>query len=321
MTPPDRVGGVGRPLRLRRACHVVPGSQQRMLAKACTLAADEVILDLEDAVAPSQKSTARAMVAAALAAGGFAAATVAVRINMVDGPHAHRDLIEVVGAAPAAVDVVVVPKVESPAHIAFVDHLLSGIEHDHGLPVGTIGIEAQIESAAGVVASHAVATACPRRMEALVLGPGDLAADLGMLTTTIGGDVEGYPGDGWHALRMGMRVAATAAGIQAVDGPYAQLDDPDGLQRHARQARSLGYDGKWSIHPAQIAVITEVFSVSPDDFARACELVAAYEAAQRDGHGAVRRDEAMVDEATLRMAQAIVARGRLAGMGAAPPRG
>lgn len=301
-------------MRLRRSCHVVPGAHERMLAKALTLPADEVILDLEDAVAPQQKPTARGMVASALRRGGFAAPTVAVRINAVDGPHAHRDLIDAVGAAPSGVGIVVVPKVESPAELAFVDHLLAGIEHDHRIPVGTIGLEAQIESAAGLVAADRIAAACPRRMEALVLGPGDLAADLGMVTTTIGGDVEGYPGDGWHAVRMGLRVAARAAGLQVVDGPYAQLDDPGGLERHARHARSLGYDGKWSIHPAQIAVLNDVFSVSQADFARAVALIDAYEHAQQQGQGAVRLDDAMVDEATLRIAQGVVARGRLAGL-------
>lgn len=299
---------MARPPRPRRSCHVVPGSSERMLARAASLRADETILDLEDSVAAGRKGAdVRAAVAAALR-GGLGARTAAVRVNPVDTPHHHRDVVAVVEAAGAALDVVVVPKVDDPGHVTFADHLLSALEAELGLPAGGIGLEAQIESARGLVAVESIAAACPRRLEALVLGPGDLAASLGMPHATIGAPLEGYPGDGWHHALMRVLVAARAHGLQAVDGPYARIRDPEGLRAAAGRSRALGYDGKWSVHPDQIPVLEEVYGVPADDLAWARRVLGALAEAEAAGAGAARLDGEMVDEATRAMAERLVAR-------------
>lgn len=290
-----------------------------MIAKAAGLDADMVFLDLEDSVAPAAKGDARARVANAILGLDWRAPTLAVRVNPVVSPYCLRDLTEVVGTAGRRIDVVILPKLDDPGHLAFADHLLAALESELGLEAGSIGVDAQIESARGLAAVEAIAACCPRRLEALVLGPGDLAADLGTATATIGGPVAGYPGDGWHAILSRLLVAARATGLQAIDGPYAAIDDPEGLAASAARSRALGYDGKWSIHPSQIAALNAAYGVAREDFDRACAVVEAYERAVAQGRGAVRVDGEMVDEATRRMAGRIVARGRLAGM--EPPAG
>lgn len=299
-----------RPPRARRSCHVVPGSSPRMLVKAAGLEADEVILDLEDSVAPGQKGDgARQAVVAALRR-GLRARTVAVRVNPVDGPHCHRDLAAVASAAP---DVIVLPKVDDPSHVTFADHLLNALEEEAGLPRGGIGLEAQVETARGLGCAEAIAAACPERMEALVFGPGDLAASLGMPRTTIGAPVPGYPGDAWHHVLGRIVVAARAAGLQAVDGPYAVIADLDGLAEAAARSRALGFDGKWSIHPSQIVPLNAAYGVAAPELARARRVLEAHAAAAEAGAGAAALDGEMIDDATRRMAESVIERARLTG--------
>ena len=281
-----------------------------MLAKVPGLGADEVILDLEDAVAEDAKAPARAAVAAAARAGA-GGATVAVRVNAVDTPHCHRDVVAVMEAAGAAVQVIVLPKVDDPGHVHFADHLLSALEHELGLPAGGIGLEAQIETPQGLVNAEAIAAA--PRVEALVVGPGDLAASLGMPHTAIGAPVPDYPGDGWHHVLGRVVVAARAAGVQAVDGPWAVIDDEDGLVASARRSRGLGYDGKWSIHPRQIGPLNEVYGVPEAALAHARRVLDAHAAAAARGEGAASLDGEMIDEATRAMAARLVERARLTG--------
>ena len=279
-----------------------------MLEVAASLRADEVILDLEDSVAPGAKgSDARDAVVGALRA-GLAAPTHAVRVNAVDTPFCHRDIVAVVAGAGEALDVIVLPKVDDPGHVVFADHLLTALEAELGLPHGHVGLEAQIESARGLVNVEAIAACRPGRLEALVLGPGDLAASLGMPHTTIGAPVPGYPGDGWHAALTRILVAARAFGLQAVNGPYAAIRDLDGLRASAGRSRALGYDGKWSIHPGQIEPIEEVFAVPAADLERARRVLAAHADAVAAGRGAASLDGEMIDEATRRMAEALVRR-------------
>ena len=308
-----------RPPRARRSCHVVPGSSERMLARAAGLAADEVILDLEDSVAAGRKGDAvRAAVAAA--AGGLRARTRAVRVNPVDTPHHHRDVVGVLERAGAAIDVIVVPKVDDVSHVTFADHLIGALEAELRLPAGGIGLEVQIETARALAGVEAIAAACPGRLEALVVGPGDLAASLGMPHTTIGAPVPGYPGDGWHHALMRVLVAARAAALQAIDGPYASFRDLAGLRESAGRSRALGYDGKWSIHPDQIPILDEIYGVLPAELARAHRVLAAHAGAAASGAGAATLDGEMIDEATRAMAERLVARATLAGTaGEAPP--
>lgn len=311
---------VTRPLRLRRSCHVVPATSPRMLEKATGLPADEVILDLEDSIAPGLKGgEARDRVVAALRAGGFRAPTVAVRVNAVDTPDCHRDLEAVVAGAGDRVDVIVLPKVDDEGHLAFAHHLLGALEAEAGLPAGRIGLEAQIETARGLVGAERIAAACPARLEALVFGPGDFAASVGMPQTTIGAPAPDYPGDVWHHALARIAVAAKAEGLQAVDGPYAGIRDAEGLEASARRSRALGLDGKWSVHPAQIEVLNAVYGVSQAEFDRALVVLDALDRAGARGQGAVASGGQMVDEATRKLAERLVARGRLAGMNPTPP--
>jgi citrate lyase subunit beta / citryl-CoA lyase len=303
-----------RPARSRRTCHAVPGSSERFLAKAAELTADEVFLDLEDAVAQAEKDRAREQVIAALRGQEFGAATVVVRVNGTDTPHYYKDLVAVVEQAGDRLDAIMLPKVRTPGDVEMTDKLLAQIELATGLPVGRIGIEAQIEDATGLIACEAIAAASPR-METLIFGPGDYSAAIGIPITTIGGAPDGYPGDHLNYVYTRLVVAARAAGIQAIDGPYAAVKDEDGLRERARLARALGLDGKWTIHPGQIEIVNEVFSPTREEWERAEAMLAAYEEAGSEGRGAAIFEGEMIDEANRKMAERLAQAGRAAGYG------
>jgi citrate lyase subunit beta/citryl-CoA lyase len=299
-----------RPLRARRTCHAVPGTNERFLAKAPTLGADEVFLDLEDAAAADRKELARANVIEALKTLDFAGTTVVVRVNATDTPHYYRDVIDVVEQAGEQLDAIMLPKVRTPGDVEMTDKLLRGIELARGLEVGRIGIEAQIEDASGLIACEEIAVASPR-METLIFGPGDYSADVGIPITTIGGAPEGYPGDHLNYVYSRLVVAARAAGLQVIDGPYGRIEDVEGLIERARIARALGMDGKWTIHPSQIAPLNELFTPARSDFERATAMLAAFEHATS---GATLFEGEMIDEANRKMAERIVRAGRAAGL-------
>jgi citrate lyase subunit beta/citryl-CoA lyase len=294
-----------------------------MIEKSRALGADEVFLDLEDAVAPAAKDDARATVAAALRDGGWTAPTVGVRVNDWSTMWTHRDVVDVVGAAGAHVDCIVLPKVESPHHVAALDLLLTQLERAHDLDVGRIGIEAQIESARGLLAVDAIA-ASSIRLQSLVFGPADFMASVNMRGLVVGEQPPGYDGgDAFHHALMTILVAARAHDLQAIDGPYLQVRDVDGFRRQARRTAALGYDGKWVLHPDQIDVGNEVFAPSQDDFDHAEDILAAYDASTSDAggrRGAVMLGDEMIDEASRKMALVVVAKGRAAGMRRSAPR-
>ncbi|WP_300610559.1 CoA ester lyase [Trebonia sp.] len=300
--------------RARRTCLSVPASSERFLARARDLAADEVMLDLEDSVAPGAKDDARALAVRALREGGWQGRLVAVRVNGVTTPWAYRDVIAVVEGAPGAVGSLVLPKVSSPAAVTWLDLLLGQAEQAAGLAPGGIGIQAQIEDAAGLAAAEAVAAASPR-LVSLVFGPADFTASVGMRSLTVGGQPEGYPFDAHHYPLMRILVAARAVGLQAIDGPYARIQDADGLRAAAGSAAALGYDGKWVLHPAQIDVVNEAFTPPAADYARAVRILAAYDrATSADRRGAVMLDGEMIDEASRKIALMIAAKGEAAGL-------
>ena len=300
---------MSRPTRPRRSCHTVPGANPRFLAKAPSLPADEVMLDLEDAIAAGEKELARERVVDALRVLDFGAKTVAVRINGTDTRHYYRDLIAVVEQVGAKLDAVVLPKVRTPGDVEMTGKLLTQLELTSGLEVGRIGIEAQIEDPQGLLACEQIATASPR-MEALIFGPGDYSAAVGIPVTTIGGTPEGYPGDHLNYVYSRLVLAARVAGIQAIDGPYATIEDTDGLMHRSRVARALGMDGKWTIHPTQIAVVNEIFAPTREEFDRAGAILAAYSDAAA---GATTFGGEMIDEASRRMAERVVLAGEAAG--------
>jgi len=286
-----------------------------MQAKAATLDADLVLLDLEDATAPSEKPTARAVVVESLRTLDFGRRAVAVRVNGADTPWCYRDVVDVVEPAGDRIDTVILPKVESAADVAFLDRLLAQIEMAQGWPVGRIGVEVLIESAAGLQRVDEIASASPR-LQALIFGPGDLSASLGLGQLTIGTPDTDYPGDIWHYALVRLLVAARSNGLLAIDGPYAAFADLDGLQRSARRTATLGFDGKWVIHPTQIDVVNRAFSPDAAVYARAEGILAAYrEATDGEGRGAVRFEGEMIDEATRKMAESVARRGRWLGVG------
>src|SRR4051812_22500627 len=229
--------------RPRRSCHAVPGSSERFLAKAAGLEADEVFLDLEDAVAPTEKERARELVIAALREQDFGGKTVVVRVNGTGTPHYYRDLIDVVEQAGDRLDAVMLPKARTPGDVEMTAKLLTQIELARSLPVGRIGIEAQIEDAVGLLACEAIAAASPR-METLIFGPGDYSAAVGIPVTTIGGAPEGYPGDHLNYVYSRLVVAAPAAGLPAVDGPHAPGGGAHGPRERAPPGPAPGVGGK-----------------------------------------------------------------------------
>jgi citrate lyase subunit beta/citryl-CoA lyase len=292
-----------------RSLLFVPGSRPDMMRKAAVSAADAVCLDLEDSVAPGEKPAARAHVVEALRALDFGSRARLVRINGVDTPFAYRDLVDVCEAAGERLDLVMLPKVSAPRDVEFVDTLLSQIGAAFRRDA-TIRIEAQIETAQGLLAVREIASASPR-LDALAFGPGDYAASMRMPLASIGerdahDDV--YPGHRWHAAMHMIVAAARANGLRCMDGPYAGFRDAAGFERSCRIARALGFDGKQCIHPSQIDTVNTVFAPSEEEVTRARALVEAYEASVASGHGAATHDGRMIDAASLRMARSILGR-------------
>ncbi|MER7213691.1 CoA ester lyase [Streptosporangium sp. NPDC000239] len=302
-------------MRSRRSCLAVPGSNPRFLEKAQGLPADEVFLDLEDSVAPSAKEGARKNVVAALREGDWSGRTRVVRVNDLSTQWTYRDVIEVVEGAGEFLDCLMLPKVEDPAQVVWLDTLLTQIEKANGLPVGRIGIEAQIESARGLVNVDAVGGAS-RRLETLVFGPADFMASINMRTLVVGEQPPGYTeGDAYHYILMRILMAARTHGLQAVDGPYLAIRDLDGFRRVAGRSAALGFDGKWVLHPTQIEAANEVFSPSQEDYDRAELILDAYDHYTTvEGRGAVMLGDEMIDEASRKMALVVTAKGRAAGM-------
>jgi citrate lyase subunit beta / citryl-CoA lyase len=291
-----------------------------MIEKAKGLPADEVFLDLEDAVAPDAKAEARGAVAAALAEPGWVGQLRGVRVNDWTTPWTYADIIEVVAGVASRpgglLDVVVLPKVIDVSHIHALDLLLTQLETTHGLPVGRIGIEAQIENAQGLTNVDAIAAG--PRVQALVLGPADMAASLNMRTLEVGEQPEGYDvGDAHHHVLMRILVAARTCGVLAIDGPYLKVRDVDGFRRVAGRSAALGYDGKWVLHPDQIEAGNEIFSPRQEAYDHAELILEAYEwHTSRAGgaRGAVMLGDEMIDEASRKMALVIAGKGRAAGM-------
>lgn len=284
-----------------------------MLAKGPTLPADEVFMDLEDSVAPLAKEEARGNVIDALKNNDWTGKTVVVRINSIDTQWAADDLKTVVEAAGLYLDCIMIPKVQHPDEVMFVDHLLRMIEVNTSLEKH-IGIEAQIETATGLKNVWDIAHSSDR-LETLIFGPADMSASLGLPTVTAGLPMPGYPGDHWHWVLETILVAARSAKLQAIDGPYLLIKDLDGFREMAMRARALGYDGKWALHPGQVDVLNEVFTPSQEEYDKAEALLEAYRhATDVEKRGAVMFGNEMIDEASRKMAEQFADRGRAAGM-------
>jgi citrate lyase subunit beta / citryl-CoA lyase len=296
--------------RLRRSELTTPASDPKMLAKAAVSAADVVVIDLEDGVAPSAKHEARAGAITALRELAWGPSR-AVRINAVDSPWCHDDLIAVVDDPNALPDVIVIPKVHGPREVWFVDDLLGQLERKHGLRPGRIGIEVLIEDVRALARVEEIAS-CSARIEALVLGVGDLAASQGMRLGHIGAPSP-YPGDIWHHARTRMIVAARAAGVEAIDGPHADLADLDGFTATSETFAQLGGVGRWCIHPSQVAPANRVFAPTAQEITEAEHVLSAIGEAAARGAGAASLDGQMIDPATARNFELTLHRAALTG--------
>jgi citrate lyase subunit beta / citryl-CoA lyase len=269
-----------------------------MLAKAAELAADEIILDLEDAVPANEKTDAtRSRVIAAILGSHWHVRTRSVRVNAVGTPWFEDDVRQLVRHAGTAINSIVLPKVESSDDIGTAAALVGG----------RVVLEAQIESARGLIEVERIAGASPR-LDALIFGPGDFAASLGIPQLDIGGFDQHYPGDQWHYARARIAVAAHAFGLDAIDGPYSAIDDVAGFRESARRARLVGFIGKWAIHPSQISICNETFSPTTDEIRHAELVLATLEQAAQSGYGTAALGGTMIDEASRRMAEAVLGR-------------
>lgn len=292
--------------RLQRSELAVPGSQPALFPKALESAADYVFLDLEDAVAPADKEAARKNVITGLHDHGWRdrKKTISVRVNAIDTHYFYRDVVDVVEEAGHRLDTVLVPKVGVPGDVYLVDALLTQIETAKGIS-HRIGIEILIETALGLANVEDIAQASGR-LEAMHFGVADFAASMHARTVSMGGLNPDYPGDQWHAAMSRMLTACRAYGLRALDGPFGDFKDPEGFRAAARRAAALGYEGKWAIHPSQIALANEVFTPPEAEVDRARRILAALDDAARQGRGAAQLDGRMIDAASARMARNIV---------------
>lgn len=304
-------------LRPRRSNMAVPGSNTRFLEKAQGLDADQVFLDLEDAVAPLAKADARRNIVEVLNTGEWGRKIRTVRVNDWTTAWTYQDVIAVVEGAGANLDCLMLPKVQDAGQVTALDALVTQIERTMGLEVGRIGIEVQIENALGLVNVDAIAQASPR-VETIIFGPADFMASINMKTLVVGEQPAGYvEGDAYHYILMRLLMAARAYGKQAIDGPYLAIRDEAGFRRTAERSAALGFDGKWTLHPDQIAAANEVYSPRQADYDHAENILDAYAhatSAEGGATGAVMLGDEMIDEASRKMALVIAGKGRAAGM-------
>src|ERR1700726_2389794 len=306
-----------RPLP-RRSCLSVPGSSEKMMGKAPTLGADMVFLDLEDAVAPLEKVGARAKVVDAIKNQDWGDKVLCVRVNAWDTKWTYGDVIEVVGNAGERLEEIMLPKVQSAAEVIAMDLLLTQVEKNSGLPVGHIGIEAQIETARGLINVDEICAASPR-LETIIFGPADFAASIEMPVLTGGIEIPEYPGDHFNYVFSRILMAGRANGLQVIDGPFLKVRELDALRAYAMRSRMLGYDGKWALTPDQAVVLNEVYSPTQEQFDRAFDILDAYQKATEDDRkGAVMFGDEMIDEASRKMAIKFVSRGERAGLTRSP---
>jgi citrate lyase subunit beta/citryl-CoA lyase len=298
----------------RRSCHSVPGSNPRFIEKAQSLPADMVFLDLEDSVAPKEKEGARKTAGEAIREGSWGDTVMCIRVNDWSTRWTVFDILEVVTQAGERLDEIMLPKVENAAQVVATDMVLRQAEIQAGIPVGHIGIEAQIETTRGLINVEEICAAS-RRLETIVFGPADFAASMEMPVLTGGVQIPEYPGDHFHYVFNKILMAGRANGLQVIDGPYLKIRDSEGLRDYCQRARTLGFDGKWTLHPDQIAVVNEVFSPTQEQFDRAMDLREAYEqATDVEGKGAVMFGDEMIDEASSKMATKFIKRGERAGL-------
>ena len=296
--------------RLQRSTLAVPASNVTMIEKAAESAADVVFLDLEDAVAPPEKPQARKNAIAALNEIDWEAKgkTVSVRINGLDTGYMYRDVVDIMEQAGDRVHMLLIPKLGVVADLYMVDALVNQIEQACGL-TRRVGLEALIETALGMANVEEIAryaATSDSRLEALHFGVADYAASMRARTVNIGGLNPAYPGDQWHASLSRMIISCRAYGLRALDGPFGDFNDPDGYVAAAERAAALGFEGKWAIHPSQIAMANEVFSPPEAEVDRARRIIDELRKAEAAGKGAAALDGKMIDAASEKMAMNVL---------------
>jgi malyl-CoA/(S)-citramalyl-CoA lyase len=306
--------------RLHRSELAVPGSNPAMFEKAAKSAADIVFLDVEDAVAPDDKAQARKNIIEGLNDIDWGRKTMMVRINGLDTHYMYRDVVDIVEACPR-LDMILIPKVGTPADVYAIDMMVTQIETAMGR-TKRIGFEVLIETALGMANVEAIAQSS-KRLEAMSFGVADYAASTRARTTVIGGvnkdsgvltdrDADGnreyFWTDPWHAAQTRMMVACRAYGLRPIDGPFGDFSDTDGYLSAANRAAVLGYEGKWAIHPSQIELANQVYTPSEAEVTRAKRIMQAMDEAAKAGKGAVSLDGRMIDIASIRMAEALLAK-------------
>jgi citrate lyase subunit beta / citryl-CoA lyase len=284
-----------------------------MMGKGPNIPADMVFLDLEDACAPSEKEAARGKIVTAIRDQDWGDKVLCVRINDWSTKWTAYDIMEVVGNAGERLDEIMLPKVETADQVRATDMLLRQVEIAAGLPVGHIGIEAQIETARGLINVEEICAASPR-LETIIFGPADFAASMEMPVLTGGVQIPQYPGDHFHYVFSKILMAGRANGLQVIDGPYLYIRDSEGFRDYCQRTRTLGYDGKWALHPDQVEILNEVFSPTQEQFDKAHQILDAYlVATEGEGKGAVMFGDEMIDEASRKMALKFISRGERAG--------
>lgn len=293
-------------IRLQRSVLSVPAINPRMFSKALNSEADYIMLDCEDSVAAADKADARRNVIVALEEIDWKARgkSLMVRVNALSSPHHYRDMVDIIEAAGASVDSIMLPRPDRASDIAFVDTLLGQIEQAANLS-NRIAIEALIETASAAININLIATASPR-LQALHFGAGDFAASCGARTVEIGGLHENFPGDPWHPVMQSIVLACRANGLRPIDSAYGDFKDTEGYLAAARRAAVLGFAGKWVIHPSQIALANSVMSPSAKEVTSAQRVLDGMAIAEQAGQGAAMVDSRMVDAASVRMAANVV---------------
>ncbi len=288
-----------------------------MLGKAPTLGADMVFLDLEDSVAPLEKESARDNVVTAINDSDWGDSVLCVRVNAWDTKWTYRDVIHIVENSSERLDELMLPKVQSAAEIVALDMLLTQIEETMGREA-TVGIEAQIETTRGLINVEEICEASPR-LETIIFGPADFAASMEMPVLTGGVQIDEYPGDHFHYVFSKILMAGRANGLQVIDGPFLKIKDLDAFYDYASRTHTLGYDGKWALHPTQVEACNKVYSPTQEQFDRAHDILEAYEhATGTERRGAVMFGDEMIDEASRKMAIKFVSRGERAGLERSP---
>ena len=292
--------------RLQRSELAVPGSSPKMFEKALSSTADYIFLDLEDAVSPNDKISARSNVIKALNEMNWRknGKTISVRINSLDTHYMYSDLIEIVEQAGENVDTILVPKAGTASDVYMVDCLLTQIETNKNLK-NKIGIECLIETALGMSNIKEIAKSS-ERLEALHFGVADYAASLRARTVVIGGLNPDYPGDQWHHGLSELVMTCRAYGLRAIDGPFGDFNDPDAYVAAAKRGAAIGIEGKWAIHPSQIELANNVFSPPETEVTKAKRILEELDKAAKEGKGAAQLDGRMIDAASARMAENVV---------------